>query len=291
MAILLAVYDEGSLRRAAATLGVTPAAVSKAVRQMEERLGEAVFERSASGMQPTVRAQSLLDSGRGALMELARAEEAFRKDAGAFSGTVRIGSGPIPARDVATLIVPEAKRRWPGVRLELELGRPDELIAAMARGSLELAICHVQNIDVPPTVHCSVLQELRAVAMARADHPLLAGAPVPPAAVTSYGLASFPPYLNFVNWYAAQTGAQPDFALIGPDYEMLADAVAGSDLLLMCSHTQANRMARTHGLVELQVRWEPFLHRVCLLTSSRAISAPGKAIAGLIRDLMATTEA
>ena len=47
----------------------------------------------------------------------AAAEADFRSQTGQLSGHVRIGSGPIPAASLARTLVPEAKRRLPGIRV------------------------------------------------------------------------------------------------------------------------------------------------------------------------------
>ena len=53
-----------------ASLGISAAAVSKAVRQLEGRLGGKVFERNVTGMVPTSRGKPLLEGGREALRSL-----------------------------------------------------------------------------------------------------------------------------------------------------------------------------------------------------------------------------
>ncbi len=49
-----AVARRGSLQKAAEELGVSPSAVSQQVGRTEAQIGQAVFERTASGLQPTV---------------------------------------------------------------------------------------------------------------------------------------------------------------------------------------------------------------------------------------------
>lgn len=93
---LLRVFDsvmnEGSLTRAADVLAITQPAASQALRRLHDWAGEPLFERSASGMRPTPRAQALWPEVRTALQRLqqALAPEAFdaRSDPVAFRLTM-----------------------------------------------------------------------------------------------------------------------------------------------------------------------------------------------------------
>jgi DNA-binding transcriptional LysR family regulator len=80
---VIAAADHGSFRRAAAALGVRESAVSRRIRDLEERLGAALFVRSHSGVQLTLAGRQFVDRGRKALSEIALAKtEAFGLDFG-----------------------------------------------------------------------------------------------------------------------------------------------------------------------------------------------------------------
>lgn len=74
---LLRVFDavmaEGSLTRAAEVLAMTQPAVSHAVRRLREALGDELFVRSAHGVRPSVRAETLWPPVRAALGSLRQA--------------------------------------------------------------------------------------------------------------------------------------------------------------------------------------------------------------------------
>src|SRR5258705_10812429 len=54
----------GSFRRAAEALGVKQSSLSRRIRQMEDRLGVAVFERSSSGVRLTTAGTEILRTSR-----------------------------------------------------------------------------------------------------------------------------------------------------------------------------------------------------------------------------------
>ena len=291
MATLLCVADEGSLRRAALALGISATAVSKTVRQAEARLGAPVFERSSGGARLTGPGQALLVAGREALLALGAAEQAFRAGSLTLSGLVRIGCGPIPAPAVARIVVPEARRRWPALRLTIELGYPAELIRAITQGRIDVALCHIEDVALPPGLVCQHIQTLHSVVLVRAGHPLLGGGPVSPTAIGGYGLAGFTYSARFLQWYREQTGRDADIAFVGPDFDSLAETVADSDLLLFSSRFVATGIISRYGLVALPVAWEGFSHHVHCLTPARAHSPASDAVIALIRELLPQSEA
>ena len=65
MAILATVVENGSMRRAARELGLTPSAVSQQIRQLERETGVTLLRRST-------RRLALTDAGRGVLRGLRR---------------------------------------------------------------------------------------------------------------------------------------------------------------------------------------------------------------------------
>jgi len=75
---IIAAADHGSFRRAAATLGVQESAISRRIRELEERLKTTFFIRSPNGVTLTNAGKQFVQRGRKALNEigLARAEAA-----------------------------------------------------------------------------------------------------------------------------------------------------------------------------------------------------------------------
>src|SRR5579859_7435392 len=86
----LSVAQHRSFRRAAAELGVTPSAISQAVRVLEARLGAALFLRTTRSVGLTEAGQRFLDRAGPAFQELAAAGEAARALGGRPSGLLRL---------------------------------------------------------------------------------------------------------------------------------------------------------------------------------------------------------
>src|SRR4051794_14805904 len=74
----LAVAKQRTFRRAAAVLGVTPSAVSQAIRALEARLGAALLARTTRSVGLTEAGQRFLERAAPAFDELVAAAEAAR---------------------------------------------------------------------------------------------------------------------------------------------------------------------------------------------------------------------
>ncbi|MEZ4454410.1 MAG: LysR substrate-binding domain-containing protein [Nannocystaceae bacterium] len=90
IAPFVAVAEERSFRRAAESLGVSTAAVSKAIRRLEESLGVRLFDRTSRSVALSPEGQALLGRAREALALLRAGREAASDAAREPRGSVRV---------------------------------------------------------------------------------------------------------------------------------------------------------------------------------------------------------
>ena len=86
----LAVAEHGSLRAAAAALGVQPPAVSLQLKALEEQIGVSVFARTTRSVKLTDAGRQLLRRARPAMAEIGEALEEARGIGKATKGTIRV---------------------------------------------------------------------------------------------------------------------------------------------------------------------------------------------------------
>lgn len=127
----LAVAETSSFTAAAGRLGVTPTAVSKAIRLMEGRHGVTLFQR-------TTRRVALTEAGKAVFLRLrpaaAEISEAFAALGGFRErpmGTLRI-TAPRNASDLLSALVPAFRKAYPDVTLEISLD--DAIVDLVAAG-------------------------------------------------------------------------------------------------------------------------------------------------------------
>ena len=126
-----------SFRRAAAALGVTPSAVSQAVRALEARLGAALLTRTTRSVGLTEAGQRFLDRAAPAFEELVAAGEAARALGQRPAGLLRLA---VPRAGVPLLLEPVIAgfcQAYP--EIELEIAASEELVD-LATGGFDAGI-------------------------------------------------------------------------------------------------------------------------------------------------------
>ena len=140
----LAVARRSSFRRAAADLGVTPSAVSQAVRALEARVGAALFTRTTRSVGLTEAGQRFLDRAGPAFEELVAAGESARELGQRPAGTLRL---TVPRAVVPLILEPMIAsfcEAYP--EIELEIAASAELVD-LAKGGFDAGIRLGQFID------------------------------------------------------------------------------------------------------------------------------------------------
>ena len=117
--VFLSVAQHRSFRRAAAELGVTPSAISQAVRALEARVGTALFLRTTRSVGLSEAGERFLSRARPAFDDLVAASEAARELGGRPSGLLRLS---VPRAAVPILVEPLIAsfcRAYPEVKVEI----------------------------------------------------------------------------------------------------------------------------------------------------------------------------
>lgn len=142
----LQIAELGSLGRAAKAIHLTQPALSRLVRELERGCGLALFERHPLGMRLTEAGEALVPFARSILHDMSRAEETIAALRGAGRGVVRVGA----IAGVARQFLPKAVKSLLDEGSELKVcvleGSGGELAAALADGSIDIAIAH-DNLD------------------------------------------------------------------------------------------------------------------------------------------------
>jgi DNA-binding transcriptional LysR family regulator len=126
-----AVAERRSFARAAAALGVTPSALSHSVRELEERLGVRLLNRTTRSVSLTEAGTRLLERLRPALGEITDALEEVNDWRGRPRGVLRLNA-PRAARGLLRPLVARYLAQNPDMRLEIEAD--DRLVDIVAAG-------------------------------------------------------------------------------------------------------------------------------------------------------------
>ena len=132
-----AVLRMGSFAGAAAAMNLTPSAVSMQMKQLEQYLGQPLFDRSGPQVRPRVAAFEVAAALRGGLQRL---EGLRRRPSIAIEGVVRLGiiESLLPSLLPGTLSALRAQH--PGLAVRPVRGRSATLTAAVKAGQIDAAV-------------------------------------------------------------------------------------------------------------------------------------------------------
>lgn len=150
-----------SFSQAARRLGLTPAAVSRNVAQLERNLGVRLFQRSTRGLTLTEAGERFLHAVSGGLDRIQGAIADVSTHAGQPAGTLKLSAAPGFARDFLLPLMPSFLQRYPAVLPDWHLdNRQADLIA----GGFDAAIGG--GFELTPGVVARELARIRIIAVA-----------------------------------------------------------------------------------------------------------------------------
>jgi len=127
-----AVARERSFTRAAASLGISPSALSHAMRGLEERLGVRLLARTTRSVSPTPAGDRLLQSIRPAFATIKDGLAALAEWRDSPSGSVRVTTFSYPAKTVLMAKLPAFLLAHPDIQVEVNID--DRLTDIVAEG-------------------------------------------------------------------------------------------------------------------------------------------------------------
>jgi DNA-binding transcriptional LysR family regulator len=271
-----AVARERSFTRAAAVLGMSPSALSHAMRGLEERLGVRLLARTTRSVAPTEAGERLLQSLNPALSDIEGGLEALAEWRDNPSGTVRITTFAYAARMVLVPKLPAFLLAHPDINVEVII--QDGLTDIVASG-----------FDAGIRLGETVAKDMIAVRVGPEQRTVVVGTPsyfarIPPPdtpydlerhACIGYRLTTSG---GLLPWEFEKDGKEIKIRTSGPlivnDGELPAAAVrAGVGLGYMMEHDVADEIA-SGALVQVLNDWCPPFPGFHLYHPSRRQSPP-----------------
>lgn len=168
----VSVIDEGSITKAARTQHISQPALTRSIRNMEERIGGPLLIRNSRSISPTEAGVTLY---RYAQLIIRQAELAMR-DVRAIShgesGHVHIGVGSLFAPSLIRHLIPDLSAQFPGLHLRITEGFFEDLVTGMTRGDIDIIVANFPPGSVPQHVTLKPLFNVRTEFVAGRAHPL-----------------------------------------------------------------------------------------------------------------------
>jgi DNA-binding transcriptional LysR family regulator len=170
--LLIALDEQGNILRAAEVLCMTQPAASKQLKELEDMLGIALFERHPRGVAPTIYGESMIRHARMALTSLARAHEDIVALKSGMAGKVDVGSIMTPAMSLLPRAITRVKQQVPQLRIGVQIEASPELLERLQRGTLDFLIARITGFQDSGDLQYEELAPEPVVAVARVGHPL-----------------------------------------------------------------------------------------------------------------------
>jgi DNA-binding transcriptional LysR family regulator len=175
--LLSELSQRGTIAEVARVAGYTPSAVSQALAQLEREAGVALLERDGRRVRLTEPAHRLVARTERAIAELDAAEADLAAEQGAVRGEVVVGAFPTAA---ARLLLPAVRAladRHPELTCVVREHEPDDGIALLRSGDLDLLISESYGDAEPAAVggldrHLLLTEPLLLVMRAPAPEPV-----------------------------------------------------------------------------------------------------------------------
>ena len=172
----VAVAEELNFRRAADRLHVAQPSLGRQVRDLEDEIGEKLFERDRRHVALTAAGRALLPKARELLVGVETAVAAAREAGRQARGTLRIGNVGTLVMQFLPGSLATFRQRFPQVDIEILEMTMDEQVAALLDGTIQVGfLVRVPGVPATPRLLArSVLTCGVAVALP-ARHPVAAG--------------------------------------------------------------------------------------------------------------------
>ena len=271
-----AVVEQGSFVRAAAHLGVTPSALSQTIRQVEERLGVRLLNRTTRSVAPTAVGERLYQRFRPSVEELeaAVAEAVSTRDRPA--GMLRINA---PRSAAIGLIAPRLGRFHqsnPDVVLDVMV---DDRLTDIVAGRYDAGIRLGERLE-KDMVAVRLTDEMEMMAVASPDYVARFGTPQTPDDLHAHACLNWrwPSDGSLYRWEFEEDGREFEVAVDGPlianDVEVVLQAAIQGIGIAYTSHEWIEGWLQEGILIRVLERFSPKFPGMYLYYPSRRQQPP-----------------
>jgi LysR family transcriptional regulator of gallate degradation len=275
----VALTEQHHMPSVARSLGITQPAVSIAVRQMEDSIGVALFDRSARGMIPTAAGAALALRLKRALAEIRHAVADIAALRGVTQGTVKVGALPLGRTRLLPESIADIVGKYPELRVATMEGTFEALAAGLRAGDLDFILGALRSAEFASDLKGEPLADDELAIVARSGHPWLARKRIPPSDLARarwvLPRVNTPTRTLFERALAKRGLPPPSVVVETSDLAVLRGVLLNSELLTTISPRQLS-FELAAGLLALLPVSLPDTRRVIGITRrSDSVPSPG----------------
>ncbi|HEY1384280.1 MAG TPA: pca operon transcription factor PcaQ [Dongiaceae bacterium] len=182
----LEIARQRSVVKAAAALSVTQPAVSKTIRELEELLGVALFERRGRGVALTRFGDVFLRYAGVSVTALRQGIDSITQARARGGMSIKVGALPTVSTTVMPLAVSLFKQEDTGTVVRVVTGENSVLLSQLRTGDLDLVVGRLADPELMTGLSFEHLYSERVSFVVRPDHPLLREKPFVLAKIARY---------------------------------------------------------------------------------------------------------
>jgi DNA-binding transcriptional LysR family regulator len=255
---LIVLEQQGSYTAAAARLGVSKAAMSQRIAELERAAGVPLVRRTTRSVRLTEAGQRLVDDMRAPFERIAHSFAGVRDLASAPRGLLRVTAPVAFARQQLVPRLADFLRAYPEVRLELDMS---DRLRSLAMEGFDLAVRHTA---APPETHVAwMLAPTRSVLVASRAYLRRRGMPQQPQDLAHHDCLHYPRTQDTPAWSFVRDadGEQATVPVNGPfaanNSEALRDGAAIGLGIALLPDFSAQSGLQAGKLVEMLPQWRP----------------------------------
>jgi len=227
--------QQGSYTAAATRLGVSKAAMSQRIAELERAAKVTLVQRTTRSVRLTEAGQRLVDDTRASFEQIEHSFAQVRDLAGVPSGLLRVTAPVAFARQQLAPRLADFLSQYTDVRLELDMS---DRLSSLATEGYDLAIRHTAR---PPDTHVAwTLCSTHSVLVASKTYLRRAGTPLTPADLQTHNCLHYLRAQDTPTWTLAHVGSMAQY-----DGERITVPITGQ---LAANNSEALREAALTGL-------------------------------------------
>jgi len=174
VALMLAIEEHRTLRAAAQHMGMTQPAASKMLHELEDALGEPLFDRAGRGLQPNPAGLAVMNTFRGLRNSMAALGHELAELRLGSSGKLFVGSIMVATPTCLSDALIGLKARYPLLSIEVTVDTSDRLIELLRSGSLDVVLGRLPDATRAANQDClfEPIGEEAIAVVASCAHPL-----------------------------------------------------------------------------------------------------------------------
>jgi len=172
ISLIAVIDDNGSLKRAAQTIGMSQPRATKSLQEAEEVLQRKLFHRTNKGLLPTAAGECVIRNAKTMLAQLGKMDQELDGLEEGNWSRLRVGTimGAVP---FVTEVIQRHLRRFPHTSFEIIEDTSAELLRQLDRGLLDLAIGRSSVSSTPQLYNVTPFHDELLTVVANPLHPLV----------------------------------------------------------------------------------------------------------------------